>query len=87
MVVGIPSGDACAEQNLFWGFPNHQEIPRWAHAALFPGISTIREHQPSALWHPQIISGQNQTLHLLTVPAGNMTLVLANAEKYSDTTD
>jgi hypothetical protein len=24
-VVGIPSGDACAGQNLFPGFPNHRE--------------------------------------------------------------
>jgi hypothetical protein len=31
--------------------------------------------------------GRNRTLHLLAVPAGNRTSVLANAETYPDTTD
>jgi hypothetical protein len=33
------------------------------------------------------IGERNWTLHLLVVPAGNRTLVLANAETYPDTTN
>jgi hypothetical protein len=37
--------------------------------------------------HRRLAGGRSQTLHLLAVPAGNRTSVLANAEMYPDMTD
>jgi hypothetical protein len=39
------------------------------------------------MFHANELGGRNRTLHLLAVPAGNRTAVLANAETYRDTID